>query len=324
MILTMFNLTKEGRWAAKFRAKYPYADREPSESGKLRLILGVGRSGTSWVSKVLSKTTEPSRFFSEPLFHIHPQLPYRERGDHTAIGYNGSSDAGPLLAAYQLVAHRQFDGAGLPGGERNDAGWKICLVKEVHALLGTEAVLRAWKVPVVFILRDPVYILDSLFAAQTLETIYLDHEVLAVQEKEFLDRFAGGTQEAVRKALADNARWPRRRRVMLDKVICVQLLQRMFSALAVEFPRARTFAYEEFCERPMDTFQAAARALSIPWDETMAACLQESMRGDADAASNPYAVLRNTAVQKNREFKFLSPEETALCRSTLEAIAPRS
>jgi hypothetical protein len=316
-----FDLSKESRWAAKFRAKYPYVNREPPESGKLRLILGVGRSGTSWVSKVLSKTTERSRFFSEPLFYIDPRLPYRRKGDHTAIGYNGSYDAGPLLAAYQLVAHRQFDAPDLPGRERNDDGWSICLVKEVHALLGSEAVLRAWKTPVVFILRDPVYAIDSLFAAQSLETIYLDHEAGAVQEQAFLDRFAGAGQDAVRKALADNARWPHRRRIIVEKVICVQLLQRMFLALAKEFPCARTFAYEDFCGRPMDTFQSAASALSIPWEEAMTAFLQESTRGDGAATANPYAVVRNTAAQNNREFKFLSPGEIALCRSTLETIA---
>jgi hypothetical protein len=317
----MIDLSKEGRWAAKFRAKHPFVDREPSDTGKLRLILGVGRSGTSWVSHVLSKTKEGSRFFSEPLFHIRPRLPYRETGDHTAIGYSADSDAGPLLAAYQLVAHRQFDGAGLPGNERNDPDWTICLIKEVHALLGAEAVLRTWKVPVVFILRDPVYAIDSLFAAQTLESIYLDHEAVAVRDKLFLERFAGGAQESVRKALADNARSPRRRRIMVEKLICVHLLQGMFPSLAEEFPGARTFAYEDFCAQPVDTFKAAARALSIPWDDTMAACLQDSMRGDAAAASNPYVVVRNTAAQKNREFKFLTPEEIALCRSTLDAIA---
>src|SRR5665213_1497924 len=155
----MFGFDKKGGWAAKFRAQHPFVDRDAPHDGALRLILGVGRSGTSWVSNVLSKTTERSRFFSEPLFHLHPQLPFRTKGDHTSIGYNGNYDAGPLLAAYQLVTHRQFEAANLPGYERHDDDWKICLVKEVHALLGTEAVLRAWNTPVVFILRGPVYII---------------------------------------------------------------------------------------------------------------------------------------------------------------------
>ena len=182
---------------------------------------------------------------------------------------------------------------------------------------------RAWKIPVVFILRDPVYIIDSLFAAQTLETIYMDHELAAVQERVFLDRFAGAAQDAIKKALADNARSPHRRRIMVDKLICAQLLQRMFLTLAKEFPHARTFAYEDFCEKPAETFPAAARALSISWDETMAACLQKTMQEDAAAAADPYAVQRNTAAQKGREFKFLLPDEVALCRATLEAVAAR-
>ena len=58
----------------------------------------------------------------------------------------------------------------------------------------------------VFILRDPVYVLDSLLAAQTLRTIYLDHEVEAVREPAFLRRFAPGREEAVRRAFARTAR----------------------------------------------------------------------------------------------------------------------
>lgn len=317
----LFDFTKEGRWTSRFQAKYRYLLGTPPHLASLRLVLGTGRSGTSWTSKVLSKTKQPCRFFSEPLYHLQPRLPFQDRGDHTAIGYKRKPNGGALLAAYQLLAHPQFDEPALPGCERNDPGWAFCLVKEVHALLGAEALLRAWQTPAVFILRDPVYVIDSLFATGTSETIYLDHEVRAVQQKPFLDRFAGGQQETVRRALAENVRLPQRRRAMLDKVICIQLLQNMFLALAEELPRARAFAYEDFCERPVETFQAAARALSIPWDQTMAAYLQETMRGDPAAAANPYSVLRDTPAQKNRAFKFLSPEEIVLCRSTLESIA---
>jgi hypothetical protein len=313
-----FDFSRKGRWARKFKSKYRYVFEDPPDISRLRLLLGTARSGTSWTSKVLSKTALPCRFSSEPLFHIKPLLPYHKTGDHTAMPYDRNDDASPLLSAYQLVAHRQFDGAALPGNERNDPDWTICLVKEVHALMGTEALLRAWKIPVVFVLRDPIYIIDSLFAAQTLETIYMDHDIPAVQQDAFLDRFAAGGQAAFRKAFADNLNAPHRRRIMIDKLVCAHLLQKMFLALAREYPHARAFPYEDFCERPVETFLAAAAALGMPWDEKMAAALQKTMKGDAAAAADPYAVQRNTSAQKDREFMFLSPEEVELCRATLK------
>jgi hypothetical protein len=316
------DFSKTGRWRRRFKAKYPYVYDQPPETGALRLVLGAGRSGTSWVSKVLSKTGLPCRFSNEPLFHIKPPLPFHCRGDHTAMRYDGETDPGPLLAAYQLAMHPEFDGGGLPGNEREDANWEICLIKEVHALLGSEALLRAWKVPVIFILRDPMYIIDSLFAAQTIDTTYMDHEVVSVRGEAFLDRFAGGAREAVRQALAENAGRQHRGRVLLDKLICAQLLQRMFTTLALEFPQAKAFAYEDFCVKPAETFAAAALALNMPWDATMASYLRNTMKANETAAADPYAVQRDTAAQKDRAFRFLKPEEVALCRSTIAAIAP--
>ena len=293
---------------------------EPGTPEGLRLILGVGRSGTSWVGKVLSKTTAPTRFFSEALFHVKPKLPYRQQA---ITRPSAITETLMLIPCWPPTSCSRI----------RVSRMRICPAKNgmtrvgrmpgqgIHALLGSEALLRAWKIPVLFILRDPVYILDSLFAAQTLETNYLDHESAAVREAAFLDRFAPGVRDAVRKALSENANSPRRCRVMLDKLICIHLLQKMFTTLAAEFPQAKVFAYEDFCQRPVETFQAAARSLGIPWDEKMAAFLQESMRGNAKAEADPYAVYRNTSTQKDREFQFLSPEEIALCRATLVGIS---
>jgi hypothetical protein len=289
----------------------------------LRLILGVGRSGTSWVSQVLFKTTLRSRGFSEPLFHMTPRLPFHRQGDHTAVRYEEMPPRHPLLRAYGLLAHRQFDPAGLHGVARDEAGWEVCLVKEVHALLGAEGLLRAWGIPTVFILRDPIYVIDSLLSAQTLQTIYLDHEVEAVQEPAFLKRFAPGREEAIRRVFAEIGRQEARRQIIQRKVLCVQLLQEMFQALAAEFPRAKTWRYEQCCQAPEAGFRAMAGALSIPWDDAMKKGLAETTQADA-TSNQPYSVVRNTAQQQDRPLKFFSSGEAALCREALEAIGSDS
>ena len=289
------------------------------EPGRLRLILGVGRSGTSWACQVLFKTTLRSRCFSEPLFHLAPPLPFHRKPDHTAVAYEEIPAEHPLACAWQLLAHRKFGGPGLKTLERDDADWEICLVKEVHALLGTEGLLRLWQTPAVFILRDPVYVVDSLFAAQTLQTIYLDHELEAVRQRPFLDRFAPGRQAAVERLFADTARLEPRRRVILSKALCVQLLQEMFSVLAAEFPCAKAVRYEQLCSAPRETFQSLAAALSIPWDNAMDSYLAKTTEADATSA-DPYSVMRNTGDQKDRPFKFLSAAEVDLCRAAVQTI----
>ena len=307
------------RWQAAFHARYAFLEDAVPEPQRLRVILGVGRSGTSWVSQVLFKTTLPGRCLSEPLFHMTPRLPFHRAGDHTAVPYEAMPPRHPLRRAYELLAHRQFDPVGLHGVARDEPGWEICLVKEVHALLGAEGLLRAWGAPVVFILRDPVYVLDSLLAAQTLRTIYLDHEVEAVREPAFLRRFAPGREEAVRRAFARTARQESRPQIIQRKVLCVQLLQEMFAVLAREFPSAKTWRYEQCCQTPEASFRAIAAALSLPWDEALARGLAETTQADA-TSHQPYSVVRDTAQQTDRPLKFLTGAEAALCRDALAAI----
>jgi hypothetical protein len=315
-----FKFTRTGRWLGKFQAAHPYLSSSAENPGALRLILGASRSGTSWVSQVFSKMSCRCRFFSEPLFHLTPRLPFHKQGDHTAMGYEPVSGDHPLLWGYRLAAHRQFDGSGLKVMYREDADWKVCLVKEVHALLGSEGLLSAWRTPTLFIMRDPVYVVDSLFAAQGLETIYFDHEVKAVQAEGFLERFAPGRRAAVERVFADAAQREQRLRIVLEKVICTQLIHEMFAILAKEFPCAKAMRYEEFCERPREAFQLAAAALSITWDDGMEAYLRKTMQADG-TSEDPYSIMRNTAEQKARPFKFLSGEERLLCQSVLEAMA---
>jgi len=314
-----FKISARERWEAKFRSAYPFDPEKSGETDRLRLILGVGRSGTSWVSQVLFKTPMPCRCFSEPLFHIVPPLPFQKSGDHTALGYQPFQTGHPLLRAYQLLADRQFAGTAVQTLQRNDAGWEACVVKEVHSLLGTEGLLRQWRTPTAFILRDPVYIIDSLFAAQTLQTIYLDHEVEAVQAGPFVERFVPKREAEIQRRFADAARREPRLRLILGKVLCVQLLQEMFSVLAAEFPSARVLRYEELCAAPRAGFLALAATLSIPWDDAMDAYLSHTTAADV-TSSDPYSVVRNTSEQSARALKFLSASEAAACREALQAI----
>ena len=324
MILDILSLTGYGplaRLSGGIAARRDeWRDTDTVSTENLRLILGVGRSGTSWVSRVLSRARQPMRFCSEPLFYIEPRLPFHRKGDHTAVGYEDFPEDHPLLSAYRRLLDRHRGGVQPDTLPRDDADWQLCLVKEVHALLGTEGLLRHYRPPALFILRDPVYVADSLFSAQTLGSAYLDHEVKAVQAEGFLDRFLPGRQETLKRLFAGVRRQGPRERIVLSKVICIRLLQEMFMVLAEEFPSLRLVRYEELCESPRETLSEAAQALSIPWDEDMDTYLARTMRADSTSA-DPYSVMRNTAEQQHRPFRFLTPRDIALCRSTLEAFA---
>jgi hypothetical protein len=107
--------------------------------------------------------------------------------------------------------------------------------------------------------------------------------------------------------------------MMLNKVICIRLLQEMFVVLAKEFSCVRLLRYEDLCAAPRESLSAAAQALSIPWDENMELFLARTLQADSTSV-DPYSVMRNTSEQANRPFRFLSANDIALCRAALETI----
>src|SRR5207248_586035 len=135
----------------------------------------------------------------------------------------------------------------------------------------------------------------------------------------FLERFAPGRRDAVERIFADASHKEERLRTILSKVICIHLLQEMFLVLAREFPCAKAMRYDEFCDNPRATFQSAAKALAVTWDTETEAYLGKTTQADG-SLSDPYSIMRNTAEQKTRPFKFLSSKERSLCRSALEAL----
>jgi len=229
----------------------------------------------------------------------------------------------PLLASYASLTAPTFDWALLQSTtvlERDDPEWQFCLVKEVHALLGSEAILREWQTPTIFLLRDPVYVVDSLFAAYSLATIYLDHEVEGVQDAAFLRRFAPRQAHLLRAFFRRTERDDDRLRVILPKLIAVELLQRMFRALAREFACAVTMEYGECCVTPADQFERAAAYLSLPWDDASERFLEETTKVRSEAY-DPYSIFRDTISQRDRPLAFLSAAEAARCRAVLAELS---
>ena len=323
-MLSRFRAARAARnWHRGLRLRHPDLQLDRAYPCRLRLVLGVGRSGTTWIAKVLAHTEVPCRFFSEPLFHIDPALPFHDDGDHTAAAHvTRFGSRHPLSTAYSLLTTSSFDTRVLMRPavlERDDPEWQFCLVKEVHALLATEALLRAWSTPTVFVLRNPLYALDSLFAVQGLTTIYLDHEVAAVQEPAFLNAVVPGRQEVVRRLFEDTWNRDARARAIGQKLICIELVQQMFEGLSRELDCSTAVWYEKCCEAPGEELGRVAARLGIPWDCGSESFLLTTTRADL-TSGDPYSIVRNTAAQPERPFTFLMPEELGRCGELLEAL----
>jgi len=316
----MSNNIDQKPWIHQFRLRYPDLCRNDTE--KLRLILGLGRSGTTWLSRVLSESPTPIRFFMEGLFSVRPPFQFAAKGDHTAIEYRSTlSEQHPLLLTYQslVASYNNWKAFGLDKHlMRNDKDWEFCLIKEVHSLLATEALLKSLRCPTVLVIRDPVYVIDSLFTRDGLNSIYLDNESQAVKDIAFLERFLQDQANPVLRVLNKVASHRAvRGGIILEKVLTAAIIQSMLRSLASEFPYTYLIDYDDLCRSPEYFFRSISAFLTLDWGKTVEDFLTETTSSDPEKEKRDKPVFRNTKKQVNRRFKFLNQNEVSLCRQVL-------
>lgn len=262
------------------------------------------------------------RVLSEPLHHVRPRLRVGGRRDHTAIGYGRERVAiGSLLRAYSMLASPEVD-AGLLGLDsrfalREDRDWELCLVKEVHALLGTEGLLEAMPtMSVLFITRSPLYVLDSLIAAQGVETSYLDGESRHVSRRRFSDRFLDGLAPAEQGRAGGGVRGR-----IVRLIDTIWSMQEMFRRLGQDFQgRALVMSYEELCESPVRGFRELFEFLGIEWSRETEKEVEVTTSGSAGGDLDPYGTERLTAEQVTRPLRALTEAEAEYCRSRVRSL----
>lgn len=243
-------------------------------------MLGVGRSGTTWLSTVLSKTPTPLRFVSEHLYKYRPVLKFSNHYERTAIpytqylGYNH-----PLVNAYRtlLIKEPDFNRHNILQDTllRNDQNWEYCLVKEVHSLLATEALLDMFNCKSVLIVRDPVYCVDSLLYRDGGSSSYL----LAEENHIF-----GKTNTSIEL-----------------RIKTAQYLNNMLKDIANRYSSVFLVEYEKLCNNPFHIFGAVAEHLGLEWSNSCAEFLKETMQYRVDST-----VYRDTRIQANRPLKYIS------------------
>ena len=322
MLVKFLKTVSRWWWNKNFLRKNRDLMKHDDNLQKYRLVLGVGRSGTTWLSCVLSETPTPIRFFMEPFYQLRPRVNFSFSGDQTAIEYTATlQDQHPLSNIFRSLLTPQYDwhSMGLSGNLiRNDNDWQVCIIKEVHSLLAAEAMLKFLKCPTVFLLRDPLYIIDSLFARDGLKTTYLCNESKYVNNPFFLKRFSPDPTKDISMILKESVSNDKKReRIIIDKVLTVSLIQSMFRVLSSEFQYAQIIEYESLCQSPELHFRSIASFLSLDWSESIEQYLLKTLRSTLHQRKKDYPIFLDTINQIGRPFKFLSKEEVLLCRRVL-------
>lgn len=164
----------------------------PADIEKLRLVIGPGRSGTSWLASMLSETSTPTWYLNEPIAHFPYRMPFYHKYDQSAVNYISKlNEYNPLTKAYKLLTNTNFIEEQLPNErlKRKSNQPEAILIKEVHSLLATEAIVNYFNVPCVVITRNPLYVVDSNITTFGLNCHLYEAETNSIFNDNFIDKF---------------------------------------------------------------------------------------------------------------------------------------
>ncbi len=317
--LGVFSINK-WRWRRRIRGLKAAVEDGRIRQRTLRLVLGTGRSGTSWLSQVLAASETPLRFFKEPLNRSKPQLKLTGPFDRTASPYQSElSESDVLPWAYRSLTEegdRQWKTGQVCEPLRGDKDWEVCLVKEVHALLASEALIKALKCPTVVITRDPIYVVDSHLSFRGLKAPLWRNEFEYLGDTVFLERYFGDHTERIEEHRRRIPDCDQRLRVVLEKTLAVAVLNRMLRILGEENELVHHIRYEELCQDPELEFRKAAIHLGIAAGDEMMELIKATRKSNHD--DDPYSIYRDTANQTNRPLKYLDEGECSKVRIMLD------
>lgn len=200
---------------------------------------------------------------------MRPYLRLAPTRDHTAIGFASRLPRQHrLLSAYRsLTADSDvISSLGIRQVDRDDLNWQVCIVKEVHALLASEAIVHALESPTVFVVRDPVATVDSILRTNGRSQYYLAAEAGHLLTCHDASAIAPG-YEKLRETYLRSAQGGERVGSVLQLVYAVAALHLLFDRLAREYEHVHLVRYEDLCRDAEEHFSRLASALDLRWNQ---------------------------------------------------------
>ena len=246
------------------------------------LILGHGRSGTSWVGNIFSAARRV-------LYYFEPCNPaFTGKGDFDVWFRYLRPGAQDRL--FEEAFDAVFHGLPFPGQQWNRAQWHRLLpgyrivVKEVAAFMAVEWVHDRYKPEVLMIIRHPcAVILSELGQGTPPERSMM--ELLGQSElfEDHLDPYRLTMEKASSPFETLGAIWGARHRVLANNLS--------------RYPGWQIALYEDLCADPVGGFQQLLRHFGFPWTEAMERYVVQRSTGHVPGL---YSVRRNSAQQINR------------------------
>lgn len=285
---------------------------------KFRFVLGIGRSGTTMLGRIVAFSGSPMRFLSEPFYGLKEQAS-PERIDTSSVMPDEAERVGFLRDRIVRLGEtldlfrddRRFK------IERDDAGAEALLVKEVHALLAFPEIVRPLEHRTVVITRDTARALDSYVSRidqKRRRYLFDEGEYLAACVRgrrpahPLVARALETAPQNVRRYLA-RPRWTTS--ALFRRVATMVVIRDFLRAWAESDPNVLHVRFEDLCLDPVGNGKRVFDALGLAFDDKTVAAITEMTSGSSDAY---YATDKDSRKVLAQPFKALSPGRVAAVR----------
>jgi hypothetical protein len=282
----------------------------------LILVLGVGRSGSTWLSNTLAKSSSIGRFYEEPLYKSKFPILLNDfnHKEHTAIPNNENEkykvrlDKFINLLQLSTMPENIFLKCGVDKTyrKRDDIG-KV-LIKEVHALLGYENFINKKQTKIILLKRNFYQHVDSIMEYVGIESPLLLAEFLSLNNIDFFEKIEVRNIKLITDIITDIKSVDNKRsKVILIRTFVVFIISKYFGILN----RNRNVLLVDYDDLVLDRdggFQHICEFLEINYKER------------AYIFNERQHVIRNDEEIKMRKYKFLNSGDIILMKSTIERL----
>ncbi len=286
-----------------------------SSTPKLNIVLGLGRSGTTWLSYVLASSITTSTSFYRELLTGQPSI-----DNHYGLSF--TNDLLGKVGLKEIYEKAFSNSTDLWTDElvdyvliRHEESPTNILIKEVHALLGTEFLIHSLDATFLLIVRDPIYSIDSLleFNKNRFNSNHINIEYNSIND-EFLNRFLPSNSiYKVKQKISyiDTYVCHPRKKFILKRLLTYLAITEMFIRLASENKQVKLVFYENLCSNPLKIFKECADWFKI---DLNCSFVNETISGTKEESK----IHRMSNKQLTREYKSLVYPEVHMCYNFIE------
>ncbi|MEA3353488.1 MAG: hypothetical protein U9Q33_06715 [Campylobacterota bacterium] len=324
MIKKIYRKYKQITWFNDFKKLHEKSIQDKIDISKLRLILGVGRSGTSWLSKMLAECDENIRYFNEFLPHVKPTVRYSLENDYTAVDYKDViNEKDTIFTSYKYLTTDKFNKDLLDSNfikrklAKDCENPDIVLVKEVHSLLMSEGLLKKINTASITITRNSIYVLDSFLSYKEIHNPLWKNETNYIISNEEFQKKYKINNKTINNLIKYRDDGKIRKNAIISKCLTIAIINKMLKQLGNDLPSCMHITYENLTQNPLEYFKKMSLHLDMSFGENAEKELENSQKGIVNT-KDPMSIQRDTKKQASREYRNLSPDEVAMLEVFLQ------